>query len=96
MPPVKLHASTILNEYGKAQSELIGKTVILTDGKTVILTNYTGFGFQSKVMTEDGRSQPSSSRRTRPSHPLRTTPIARYFRTFRSEERGDPNKGADI
>ena len=33
MPPVKLHASTILNEYGKAQSELIGKTVVLTDGK---------------------------------------------------------------
>ncbi|WP_445217604.1 PRC-barrel domain-containing protein [Bradyrhizobium sp. Pa8] len=33
MPPAKLRASTILNEYGKAQSELIGKTVVLTDGK---------------------------------------------------------------
>src|SRR5258708_12338756 len=36
--------------------------------------NCTGFGFRSKVMTEDGRSQPSSSRRTRPSHRPRTTP----------------------
>ncbi len=33
MPSVKLRASTILNEYGAAQSELIGKAVVLTDGK---------------------------------------------------------------
>ena len=39
MPPVKLHASTILNEYGKAQSELIGKTVVLTDGKAGTVEN---------------------------------------------------------
>ena len=31
MPPAKLRASTILNVCGKAQSELIGKTVVLTD-----------------------------------------------------------------
>jgi hypothetical protein len=30
---VKRRASKILNEYGKAQAELIGKAVILTDGK---------------------------------------------------------------
>ena len=39
MPPVKLRASTILNEYGKAQSELIGKTVVLTDGKAGTVEN---------------------------------------------------------
>src|SRR5206468_4058917 len=33
MPSVKRRASTILNEYGAAQSELIGKAVVLTDGK---------------------------------------------------------------
>jgi hypothetical protein len=33
MPPVMRRASNILNEYGAAQSELIGKTVVLTDGK---------------------------------------------------------------
>src|SRR5260370_41045835 len=36
--------------------------------------NCTSFGFRAKVMTEDGRYQPSSSRRTRPSHRPRTTP----------------------
>ena len=33
MPPVKRRASKILDEYGAAQSELIGKGVVLTDGK---------------------------------------------------------------
>jgi hypothetical protein len=33
MPSVKRRASNILNEYGAAQSELIGKAVVLTDGK---------------------------------------------------------------
>ena len=33
MPPVKRRASKILNEYGAAQAELIGKTVVLTNGK---------------------------------------------------------------
>jgi hypothetical protein len=33
MPPVKRRASRILSEYGKTQAELIGKTVVLTDGK---------------------------------------------------------------
>jgi len=83
MPSVKRRASNILNEYGAAQSELIGKTVVLTDGKearsrTFGWMNCTGFGFRSKVM-EDGRSQPSSSRRTRPSHRLRTAQSARFF-----------------
>jgi hypothetical protein len=33
MPSVKLRASTILGEFGQAQTELIGKAVVLTDGK---------------------------------------------------------------
>ncbi len=33
MPTVKIHASTILGEFEQAQTELVGKAVILTDGK---------------------------------------------------------------
>jgi hypothetical protein len=33
MPSVMLRASKILSEYGEARSELIGKAVVLTDGK---------------------------------------------------------------
>jgi hypothetical protein len=33
MPSVKRHASKILNESGEAQAELIGKAVVLADGK---------------------------------------------------------------
>lgn len=33
MPSVNRRASKILNEYGEAQAELIGKAVVLTDGK---------------------------------------------------------------
>ena len=33
MPTAKVRASTILGELENAQSELIGKAVILTDGK---------------------------------------------------------------
>jgi hypothetical protein len=71
MPSVKRRASKILNEYGAAQSELIGKGVVLTDGKagtvkTFGWMNCTAFGFPSKVMMENGRSQPSSLRSPRP------------------------------
>ena len=33
MPSVKVRASTILSEFEQAQSDLVGKAVILTDGK---------------------------------------------------------------
>jgi hypothetical protein len=33
MPTAKVHASTILREFEQAQTELVGKAVILTDGK---------------------------------------------------------------
>jgi hypothetical protein len=39
MPSVKRRASKILNEYGAAQSELIGKGVVLTDGKAGTVEN---------------------------------------------------------
>lgn len=33
MPSVKLRASTILGAFEEAQTELVGKAVVLTDGK---------------------------------------------------------------
>jgi PRC-barrel domain len=39
MPSVKRRASKILNEYGEAQAELIGKAVVLTDGKAGTVEN---------------------------------------------------------
>ena len=33
MPTAKLRASTILGEFEQAQTELVGKAVILSDGK---------------------------------------------------------------
>jgi hypothetical protein len=33
MPTAKVRASIILNEFDQAQTELVGKAVILTDGK---------------------------------------------------------------
>jgi hypothetical protein len=37
MPTAKLRASTILGEYEQAQAELLGKAVILTDGKAGVV-----------------------------------------------------------
>jgi hypothetical protein len=33
MPAVKVRASAILSEFEQAQTELVGRAVILTDGK---------------------------------------------------------------
>jgi hypothetical protein len=33
LPTAKVHAATILSEFDLAQTELVGKAVILTDGK---------------------------------------------------------------
>jgi hypothetical protein len=33
MPTAKIHASMILSELEQAQAELVGKAVVLTDGK---------------------------------------------------------------
>jgi hypothetical protein len=39
MPAVKLRASTILGAFEKAQFEIVGKAVILTDGKAGTVEN---------------------------------------------------------
>ena len=39
MPTVTLSASTILGAFEQAQTELVGKTVILTDGKAGTVEN---------------------------------------------------------
>jgi hypothetical protein len=39
MPTVKVRASTILTAFEDAQSELVGKAVVLTDGKAGTVEN---------------------------------------------------------
>ena len=39
MPSVTLRASTIITQLGEAQSELLGKAVVLTDGKAGTVEN---------------------------------------------------------
>ena len=39
MPAVKLRASTILGAFEAAQTELVGKAVVLTDGKAGTVEN---------------------------------------------------------
>ena len=39
MPTAKLHASSILGALEKAQSELVGKCIVLTDGKAGTVEN---------------------------------------------------------
>ncbi len=39
MPKVKLYASTILGAFEAAQSELVGRAVVLTDGKAGTVAN---------------------------------------------------------
>ena len=39
MPAVKLYASTILGAVQEAQSQLVGKAVVLTDGKAGTVEN---------------------------------------------------------
>ena len=39
MPTIKRHASTILGAFEQARTELIGKAVILTDGKAGTVEN---------------------------------------------------------
>jgi hypothetical protein len=58
MPSVKRRASKILNEYGAAQSELIGKAVVLTDGKAGTVENVwldELHGLRISIEGHDGR-----------------------------------------
>jgi hypothetical protein len=58
MPSVKRHALKILNEYGKVQSELVGKAVVLTDGKAGTVENVwldELHGLRISIKGHDGR-----------------------------------------
>ena len=58
MPSVKRRASKILNEYGAVQSELIGKAVVLTDGKAGTVENVwldELHGLRISIEGHDGR-----------------------------------------
>jgi hypothetical protein len=58
MPSVKRRASKILNEYGEAQAELIGKAVVLTDGKAGRVENVwldELHGLRISIKGHDGR-----------------------------------------
>jgi hypothetical protein len=56
-------ASKILNEYGAVQSELIGKAVVLTDGKAGTVENvwlHELHGLRISIEGHDGRWPVSS------------------------------------
>ena len=58
MPSVKRRASKILDEYGSAQAELIGKAVVLTDGKAGTVENVwldELHGLRISIEGRDGR-----------------------------------------
>jgi hypothetical protein len=58
MTTVKLHASTILAALGDVQSELVGKAVILTDGKAGTVSNVwldELHGMRISIEGHDGR-----------------------------------------
>ena len=58
MPSLKRRASIILNEYGAAQSELIGKAVVLADGKAGTVENVwldELHGLRISIKGHDGR-----------------------------------------
>jgi hypothetical protein len=58
MPPVKRRASKILKEYGTVQSELIGKAVVLTDGKAGTVENVwldESHGLRISIEGHDGK-----------------------------------------
>jgi hypothetical protein len=58
MPSVMLRASNILREYGETRSELIGKAVVLTDGKAGTVENVwldELHGLRISIKGHDGR-----------------------------------------
>ena len=70
MPPVKLRALTILSAFDEAKSELVGKAVVLSDGKagTVVSVWLDEFhGLRMSISGHDGKwglSQQSNSHKT--------------------------------
>ncbi len=60
MPSVKLRASVILGAFEEAQSELVGKAVVLTDGKAGTVEN---------VWLDEFSFEPGKETSTRPRWP---------------------------
>jgi len=65
MPTVKLRASTILGAFEHAQTELVGKAVVLSDGKAGTvesgLTKCTDYEFLSEATMGSGLCPPSNT-----------------------------------
>lgn len=58
MPLVKLRASAILSAFEEAQSELVGKAVVLTDGKAGTVANVwldEFHGLRISIIGHDGK-----------------------------------------
>ena len=58
MPSAKVRALKILSEYGEARSKLIGKAVVLTDGKAGTVENVwldELHGLRIAIKGHDGR-----------------------------------------
>jgi hypothetical protein len=58
MPAVMLRASTILGEFEEAQSELVGKAVVLTDGTAGTVENVwldEVLGLRISIRGHDGK-----------------------------------------
>jgi hypothetical protein len=75
--PIKRRASTILNAFEKAQTEIIGKAVVLTDGKAGTVEKLwldELHGLRISIKGHNGKwpvstiklEQSESARRTRP------------------------------
>ena len=72
MPTAKARASTILGAFEQAQTELVGKAVILTDGKAgtvenVWLDDLHGLRISIRATKESGQSPRSNLPSARPS-----------------------------
>ena len=58
MPAAKARASTILVEFDRAQAELVGKAVVLTDGKAGTVDNIwldESHGLRISIRGHEGR-----------------------------------------
>jgi hypothetical protein len=69
MPSVKRRASKILDEYGAAQAELIGKAVVLTDGKAGTVENIwldELHGLRISIKSHEGRWPVSTIKHAEP------------------------------
>ena len=87
MPSVERRASKILSEYGAAQSELIGKAVVLTDGKAGRVENVwldELHGLRISIEGHDGKWPVSTIKLAESwtSHQLHVAQIERSFQSI--------------